>query len=211
VLTAEGRPLARYPLAVQQAVTPAGAFLVNTAMQEVMRSGTGRALTSRLPPALKPAGKTGTTDELKDSWFAGFTGNYLAVVWLGRDDNESVRLSGAGGAMQVWGDIMAALRPETLNLTQPPDIEQVWVNGAGQRSSAGCRGAVQRPFLRGTAPHARGPCGEGDLEYAGGVPGVADVPPAAHAVTRPRPPTRPASKPTSEETDTGDRWRELFR
>lgn len=158
VSTAQGEPLARYPLAVEQVVTPADAYLITTALQGVVTSGTASGLTQRLPADLRPAGKTGTTDRLRDSWFAGYTGDYLAVTWLGRDDNQPAGLSGAGGAMQVWADTMASLGPRPLKPVQPPDIEYAWVDEQGRLSGPECEGTVELPFQRGTVPEVRTVC-----------------------------------------------------
>ena len=158
VSRADGEPLARYPLAVEQVVPPAEAYLITAALQQVMSSGTGRQMAQRLPVGLEPAGKTGTTDDLRDSWFAGYTGDYLAVTWLGRDDNQPARLSGAGGAMQLWGDIMRALQPRPLQPIAPPDIGYAWVDSHGRLSAAGCEDATELPFRRGTEPEERSPC-----------------------------------------------------
>jgi penicillin-binding protein 1B len=82
VLTAEGEPLQRYPLNVEQVIRPAPVYLVTTALQSVVREGTAQKLYNRLSPDLGIAGKTGTTDDYRDSWFAGFTGDRLGVVWV---------------------------------------------------------------------------------------------------------------------------------
>ncbi|MCI0356165.1 MAG: penicillin-binding protein 1B, partial [Acidobacteria bacterium] len=87
VLTAAGAPLQRYALAIEQVADPASVFLLTTALQEAVRHGTGRVLSRPFATSMAVAAKTGTTDDLRDSWFAGFTGDYLAVVWLGRDNN----------------------------------------------------------------------------------------------------------------------------
>src|SRR6185295_13534675 len=97
----EGIALARYPQKPVQAVSPAAIHVLQYAMQEVMQEGTARAAKNVLPN-FRVAGKTGTTDDLRDSWFAGFSGDYLAVVWMGRDDNKSTGLSGATGALKAW-------------------------------------------------------------------------------------------------------------
>jgi penicillin-binding protein 1B len=174
VLTAEGKPLARYPLAVEQVLKPADAYLISRALQEVVRSGTGRSLAGPLR-GLSPAGKTGTTNDLRDSWFAGYTGDYLAVVWVGRDDNQSCRLSGAAGAMQVWGDIMQRIGPQALRLVQPPDVEFVWVDAQGRRADSYCEGAMQLPFVLGTVPQRLSPCVEEPEPVAAPQPGSKPV------------------------------------
>ena len=164
VLTADGVPLQRFPLNVEQEIDAASLYLLTTAMQDVVREGTARDLTSYLPPALDIAGKTGTTDGYRDSWFAGFTGDRLAVVWVGRDDNEPTGLTGASGAMTIWGEMMADLNPEPLILPVPESIERVWIDPeSGLLSSRGCRDAVELPFIAGSAPTESAPCGPGTL------------------------------------------------
>ncbi len=159
VTMADGRPLQRYPLSVEQAVDPAPVYLLTVALQGVVREGTATALAQYVPLALNVAGKTGTTDGRRDSWFAGFTGDRLGVVWIGRDDNESSRLSGASGALTVWGEMMAALDPEPLTPPRPDNIEWVRVDPAsGRRAEAGCPGAVELPFIQGSAPTEIAPC-----------------------------------------------------
>ena len=164
VLTAEGKPLQRYPLKVEQEIEPAPLYLLTAAMQDVVREGTARRLSDYLPQDLDIAGKTGTTDDFRDSWFAGFTGDRLAVVWVGRDDNKPTGLTGAAGAMTVWGKMMAGLDPQPLILPQPDSIRQVWVDTAsGLLSDRGCRDAVELPFIAGSAPTQSAPCGPRSL------------------------------------------------
>jgi penicillin-binding protein 1B len=160
VLTADGQPLQRYPLEVEQAIDPAALYLLTVALQDVVQEGTAKGLAAWLPSALAVAGKTGTTDDFRDSWFAGFTGDHLAVVWVGRDDDQSTGLTGAGGAMAVWGDLMAGLEPEPLTLPEPDNIERAWIDPpSGLLSSSSCPGAVELPFIAGSAPTEFGDCG----------------------------------------------------
>jgi penicillin-binding protein 1B len=112
------------------------------------------------------AGKTGTTDEQRDAWFAGFTGDRLGIVWLGYDDNRAARLSGAAAALPVWGDMMAALDPEPLALPKPEGIELVSIDPqTGLRGGGTCPGAQELPFVQGSAPADRAPC-SGALDAA---------------------------------------------
>src|SRR5216684_7534372 len=159
VTTQEGRPLKRYPLAVEQAFAPEPMYLLGFAMQDVVHEGTAQALRNWLPAETGAAGKTGTTDEQRDAWFAGFTGDRLAVVWIGYDDNRAARLSGAGAALPVWGEMMAALKPEPLALPKPDGIENVLIDPeSGLRADFACSGAVELPFAQGSAPVERAPC-----------------------------------------------------
>jgi len=159
VLMADGQPLQRYPLSVEQVIEPGPAYLVTHGLQAVVREGTADALKKYLSPDLHLAGKTGTTNDLRDSWFAGYTGDRLAVVWIGRDDNQPVNMTGAGGAMTVWGEMMARLDPDPLVPPAPENIEWSWIDSAtGLRADGNCQGAVELPFIRGSAPMETAPC-----------------------------------------------------
>ncbi len=159
ILTTQGQPLQRYPLAVEQTVQPGPSYLITTALQGVVREGTAQDLTQYVPADLNIAGKTGTTDDLKDSWFAGFSGDRVAVVWVGTDDNRPTRVTGASGAMTVWGEMMAKLDLEPLVIPAPENIELVWIDSAtGLRADSGCQGAAEIPFILGSAPTETAPC-----------------------------------------------------
>ena len=114
--------LTRYGLEIEQRFEPERIFLLTHALQRVMTEGTGRSQPFAGQRAY--AGKTGTSSDLRDSWFAGFTGNRLAVVWLGRDDNSPIPLTGASGALSVWGRIVESLDPMPLETVEPESI--VW-------------------------------------------------------------------------------------
>ena len=170
ITTQDGKPLQRYPLAVEQAFPPEPIYLLAAAMQGVVREGTGQGLKSYLPPEVTIAGKTGTTDEQRDAWFAGFSGDRLAVVWVGYDDNRAARLSGSSAALPIWGDLMSALSPEPLALGHGRD--------GVDRSAAGCAaapavpGRSELPFMQGSAPTERAPCSgpmDAAVEAAGEV------------------------------------------
>ena len=159
VTTQDGRPLRRYPLAVEQAFPPEPMYLLASAMQGIVREGTAQGLKNWLPPESAVAGKTGTTDEQRDAWFAGFTGDRLAIVWIGYDDNRAARLSGAAAALPVWGELMAALDTEPLALPKPDGIENVLIDPqSGLRADFGCADALELPFAQGSAPVERAPC-----------------------------------------------------
>ncbi len=167
VLSATGEPLQRYPLNVEQESDPAAVYLLTNALQDVVREGTARPLAQFLSPDLAMAGKTGTTDDYRDSWFAGFTGDRLAIVWVGRDDNETTGLSGASGALGVWGEMMVGLDPEPLIVPEPESIERVWVDVvSGVRSEEGCREAIELPFIVGSAPTEFVPCDQENVPSA---------------------------------------------
>src|SRR6266581_1715935 len=159
VTTQDGRPLKRYALAVEQAFAPEPMYLITAAMQGVVQEGTAQSLKNWVPPETAVAGKTGTTTEQRDAWFAGFTGDRLGIVWIGYDDNRAARLTGAGAALPVWGEMMAVLAPEPLALPKPDGIENVLIDPeSGLRADFACSGAVELPFALGSAPAERAPC-----------------------------------------------------
>jgi penicillin-binding protein 1B len=159
VLTASGTPVQRYALAVEQVFPAAPVYLLTAALQEVVSEGTAVGLQEFLPPSLKLAGKTGTTDDLRDAWFAGFSGDRLAVVWVGYDDNRPAGLTGATGALPVWGELMRKLNPDPLVPPLPEDVERVWIDPpTGLRADRDCTGAIELPFVRGSAPEESAPC-----------------------------------------------------
>jgi penicillin-binding protein 1B len=159
VLTKDGKPLSRYSLSVEPVADPGAVYLLTTALQGVVREGTAQGLVKYVPAELNVAGKTGTTDELRDSWFAGFTGDRLAVTWVGYDDNTPAQLTGASGAMTVWGALMGSLANEPLVLPVPENIEIVAIDPqSGLRADRDCANVVELPFLRGSAPDEAAPC-----------------------------------------------------
>lgn len=169
VVDAKGKPLKRYGLAVEQVADQASVYLVNYALQQTMRAGTGASAYRSLPADLVMAGKTGTTNDLRDAWFAGYTGNYLAVVWVGNDDNTPTGLFGASGALPVWIDTMKQINPVSLVQVQPENVEWHWADkSSGQLSAEKCDGAVFIPFRSDTVPQEMVPCAQG------GIPAVLD-------------------------------------
>ena len=171
VVSQDGKPLQRYGLNVRQTLDPAAVYLLNTALQEVTRDGTGRPIYSYLPSDFTVAGKTGTTNDLRDSWFAGFTGDYVGVVWIGRDDNKPAGLTGAQGALQVWAATMAKISREPLELDPPDNVESVWIDRSnGLRASEACSTAAPYPFIIGSAPTQFSSCDGGDSSENQGKP-----------------------------------------
>lgn len=174
IVTADGKPLQRFPLTVVS-VAPAGpVYLLTTALQGVVRDGTAQQLSNWVAPEINAAGKTGTTDELRDSWFAGYTGDLVAVVWVGRDDNKSSGLTGSSGAMTVWGEMMKSIQPQPLQPVVPEDIEIVSIEPlSGKRTTEDCMGALRLPFIKASAPAELTECTSAPVAapQAGSAPG----------------------------------------
>lgn len=154
IYTPQGKLLERYPLTIEQRLDPGAVFLVNKMLQAVVLDGTGKSLKEILPRDLGVAGKTGSTNDLKDSWFAGFTGNRLAVVWVGRDDNQTCNLTGSAGAMQVFGHLMNQISNQALDLVVPENVEWAVVDAiTGLRTDETCSNAMAIPFINGSVPN----------------------------------------------------------
>jgi penicillin-binding protein 1B len=169
VLDARGQPLTRYTSPLSAGELVSAARLVSFALQEATRSGTAHALVGLGLGHLHPAGKTGTSNDLRDSWFAGHTSSHLAVVWVGTDDNQVTGLSGATGALRVWGALFEKLPTEPLSLALGEDPQLAWVDPSAQRlTDEGCPGARRLPFIRGYEPYGYEGCGWGDLFDGGG-------------------------------------------
>lgn len=120
------RKLKRYGLALQPVMEPATAALMRYALTRVVAEGTATALAAQLPGVTPLAGKTGTSNDSRDSWFAGFGGNLLGVAWVGRDDNKPTGLTGSSGAMRVWAAAMKGAAITPLELQLPTEVE--WHN-----------------------------------------------------------------------------------
>jgi penicillin-binding protein 1B len=168
VTDTDGEPLQRYPLQVEKVIEPGPAYLITNALQQVVVSGTASALKQQISPALGIAGKTGTTNDFRDSWFTGFSGNRLAVVWLGRDDNKPIGLSGSKGALRVWMNMMSQLNLEPLRVTPPLGIETALIDPhTGLLADSRCADGQWLPFLSGSLPRLPAPCSAGFF-YSGG-------------------------------------------
>jgi penicillin-binding protein 1B len=158
VMTADVQRLNCSGLEVEQVFDPQPVYMVNRLLQQVVERGTARAVGGRFPQ-LQAAGKTGTSNELRDAWFAGFTGSHLAVVWIGRDENHPTGLSGAAGAVPVWAQLVDGIHTRPLTMRVPSGIEHVWIDWpSGHRSGPKCDNAVQLPFIMGTAPDKTAEC-----------------------------------------------------
>ena len=139
VLDEHGAPLKSFKVQVETAAPPAEVYQLNRMLEIVTERGTGRGAGARLPGGTVIAGKTGTSSDTRDSWFAGFTGNYLAVVWVGYDDNKVTGLTGALGALPVWADTIATLKAVSFEPVAPELSEDRWIEfGSGLETTPSC-------------------------------------------------------------------------
>lgn len=153
VIDQNGKVLERYGLEVQQTIDPDAAYILNFGLQEVIRAGTGQSAYRTLPSSLNLAGKSGTTNDTRDSWFAGYSGNYVTVVWLGLDNNKITGLTGSSGALPVWTSVMKQLPQQPVNIKQPDGVQWQWIDTAtGYLSAQGCPDAMYIPLLAQKVP-----------------------------------------------------------
>jgi penicillin-binding protein 1B len=152
VIDRDGKVVNRYdkaPAPAQEGDAIA-ARLVTIALQHAVSNGTGHQLIADGLGPLNPAGKTGTSNDSRDSWFAGWTGDHLAVIWVGNDQNKPTGLYGATGAMRVWSSIFSHLPSAPLEVV-PKGIDWEWIQGS-HATDAGCPGARRFAFVAGFAP-----------------------------------------------------------
>ena len=128
-----------------QAVDQQAAWLTTYAMKQGVAQGTGRFLQSQFAWAAL-AGKTGTSNDSRDSWFVGVDGREVTTLWLGRDDNKSTKLTGSSGALRVYAEYLKQRVPERLELPWPKEVTtlgfQKAANGALEMN---CRSEYKLP------------------------------------------------------------------
>lgn len=169
IMTSQGEPLQRYPLSVEKVFDGAPVYLLNTALYGAVRNGTGRAVYYKIPESTIIAGKTGTSDDLRDSWFAGYTQDKLGVVWIGKDNNDPMGLTGSAGALRVWADIFQNINPQSSALTKPMEIETALIDTeSGLIGDSDCDDTVTLPFIKGSVPVEVAPCAGGGGSSRGG-------------------------------------------
>jgi penicillin-binding protein 1B len=179
-ITSGGKPVTpkNKPPEPRQVARPETTFLVTDMMRSVIDFGTGAGVRSA-GFTLDAAGKTGTTNDLRDAWFVGFTPELLTVVWVGFDDNQPVGLTGARAALPIWTQFM--MRALTGHASQPFDVpdEIMFADidaDSGKLATPGCPHTFHEAFIAGTEPRERcelhggasGPGGAGEAGRAGG-------------------------------------------
>src|SRR6056297_1808594 len=163
VVDSDGNAIARYPIRLRPIQERDALALLDFALEQAASTGTGASLSWRLKePAARAAtirGKTGTTSDRRDAWFAGYTSQWLGVVWVGRDDNAPAGVSGAASALPVWARMFDALPQQTESRQWPAGIEWFWIDWPSPRlADENCAGARAVPFIAGSQPTAYSGC-----------------------------------------------------
>jgi penicillin-binding protein 1A len=141
-----------------QVVSPEVSYIITNLMQSVVSSGTGQRAKAVGRPV---AGKTGTTNDMKDAWFVGFVPQLVAGVWVGFDQERSLGAGGSGGqaAAPIWTEFMqraVAVMP-VENFSAPPNVTFATINPrTGRLAREGSDGSLQECFVSGTEPTSYG-------------------------------------------------------
>jgi len=152
------RTLERMPLDSYKLFDESVMLQVQRAMIGVSEEGTAKYLAQRFKGQTL-AGKTGTTNDARDSWFAGFTQRKLAVVWLGKDDNTPINLTGSSGALRVWADIMQKQGFNAFKIDRDESLEWHYINRYnGGLTKRNCNNSVLLPFPENLVPGKRSRC-----------------------------------------------------
>lgn len=142
-----------YPSKPEQRFRSEPIFLLKFILKQTFLRGTARGFPLKVIERWNTGGKTGTSDDQRDSWFVGYAGDYLMLVWLGFDDNRKSLLTGRSGALQVWKKFMSTLDPQASEVRKPSRIKYEWVDhGDGLLSGEKCKGSLLIPFISGTEP-----------------------------------------------------------
>ncbi len=121
-------------------------YMTKYGMKRVTKDGTGKRLNKHFP-TIQLAGKTGTSNNLRDSWYGGFDQNTVTVAWLGRDDNQSTGLTGAVGALEMYIRYLRQLNPQSIADERPEGIRWAFINEqTGMQAPPGCGKVIQLPI-----------------------------------------------------------------
>lgn len=155
VTTADGEMLSSYAIRGQQVYDPVLMEWLRFGLEKVVATGTARSLNT-LPQPL--AGKTGTSDDQRDAWFAGFDNRHLGVIWVGQDDNGPMPFTGSSGALPIWKATLERVGVEPL--TAPRSLVDISVSADGALLGDHCSGKVY-PFPPSWLDNKRSPCNSG--------------------------------------------------
>ena len=158
IMTADNQLLWQFAQQPVQRVDEQASYLLNYALHKVTLEGTAKQLHQQFPD-VNMAGKTGTTDDYRDSWFSGFDNNMLVTTWIGKDNNQPVNLSGSSGAMQIFIDYQKRQTPKSLVRAFPAGLGIAHFDAAsGALTKAGCPDSVSLPAIMAALPVAPKQC-----------------------------------------------------
>lgn len=155
VSSAEDQLMWRFSEESVQAVSAESAYLLNYALHRVAKFGTAKLLKKRFPN-LNLAGKTGTTDDYRDSWFSGFDNDLVSTIWIGKDNNEPTTLTGSSGALQYYAELLRHTHPRSLSQRFPEGLAIAQFDAkSGAVVASGCKESVSLPAVVSALPPAK--------------------------------------------------------
>ncbi len=153
VLDKDGDLLERKSLELQEAVSPEVAYLITNILKGVFERGTARSVAGKI--SIPVAGKTGTTNNSRDAWFAGYTPQLSALVWVGFDQPAGIGLGGSQAALPIWADFIKSLSGQlsSEDFLAPPGIERYKIDRvSGLLATSVCTETFKEAFIIGTEP-----------------------------------------------------------
>ncbi|AZZ97204.1 penicillin-binding protein 1B [Pseudoalteromonas sp. R3] len=141
-----GKRLYQHRVARQSRFSQEAMYMTRYGLKRVTKSGTAKRLNQHFP-SVQLAGKTGTSNELRDSWFAGFDHNTVTVTWVGRDDNKPAKLTGGRGALELYIRYLKPLNPQAIADQRPQGIRWAFINErTGEQAAPHCGPTIQLPI-----------------------------------------------------------------
>ncbi|WP_084631512.1 penicillin-binding protein 1B [Ferrimonas senticii] len=144
ITDSDGNRLVEQQPSSQQVLGANATWLTNYLMTQVVQSGTAKKLGAQYP-AMQLAGKTGTTSDGRDAWYAGFDDRDVVITWVGRDDNSAANLYGSSAALPLYQRYLQKREPLSLVMVRPHQVIDGYFAGNGQSVGKRCRGALQVP------------------------------------------------------------------
>nr|WP_315853256.1 penicillin-binding protein 1B [Alteromonas oceanisediminis] len=158
IVSANNRLMWQHSGYAEQRVDDAATYLTNFALHKVTVEGTAKRIRQQFP-RVNMAGKTGTTDDYRDSWFAGFDRNVLVTTWLGEDDNKPTGLTGASGALSAFIAYQKRQEPKSLSRRFPDGLGIAhFLPATGEVVTAGCPNALSVPAILDVLPLSQVDC-----------------------------------------------------
>lgn len=147
ISSSKGETLWQFKVSNEQIISTNAAYLMDYALTQVAQTGTASSLTWRLKNS-QVAGKTGTSNDLRDSWFIGYDNNHLVTTWLGKDDNKPTGLTGSSGALVLFADFMKKQGVVNKKTNQPDAIVMtLFERKTGHAVSAQCDDTFNYPAI----------------------------------------------------------------
>lgn len=149
---ADGRVVYQRKVKAEPRFQASAAYLLQYAMQQSTQTGTAQALSTQFPES-RFAGKTGTSSDYRDSWFSGFDHETGLTIWLGRDDNQAIGLTGGSGALPVFVNYFKHNSPNSLFRAVPENVRRQSISSnSGHFVQDSCVNVLLLPVIWGEMP-----------------------------------------------------------